>query len=202
MFKPNGNKVLTEKEKRKILDKLELQFREILKTMLFDTEDENLKDTPRRIAKAWFLELLAGRYTQEPKITVFENEDNVNQMVTLNDVEVKSNCSHHFMPFVGKCCISYIPDKKIIGISKLARIVEWFSRRAQLQELLTKQIADYIDDKIKPKGVAVYMSATHTCMTLRGANQPLNTSLITTEVRGCFEEIACRNEFLKIIERK
>lgn len=201
MFKANENKVLTEKEKSKILKKLEKQFKQILETMRFDTTDENLIDTPRRIAKAWFKELLVGRYTNAPKVTVFENEDNVNQMVTLKDIEVKSMCSHHFLPFVGQCCIAYIPDKKIIGISKLARIVEWFARRAQLQELLTKQIADFITETISPKGVAVYISATHTCMTLRGANQPLNTQLVTTEVRGCFEDQACRNEFLKIIER-
>lgn len=201
MFKSNENRVLSEKEKAKILKKLEKQFKGILETMLFDTSDENLIDTPRRIAKAWFSELLVGRYSDEPKVTVFENVDKVSQMVTLKDIEVKSMCSHHFMPFVGKCHISYIPGEKIIGISKLARIVEFFARRAQLQELLTKQIADYIVEKINPLGVAVYISATHTCMTLRGANQPLNTELVTSEVRGTFEETTCRNEFLKIIER-
>lgn len=200
-MKAHENMNLSTDEKQQILSRLESQFREILITMKFDVDDQNLIDTPRRIAKAWFSELLAGRYNPKPKVTVFENEDNINQMVTLKDIEVKSMCSHHFLPFIGKCHIAYIPDKKIIGISKLARIVEWFARRAQLQEILTKQIADFLDDELKPKGVAVYISATHTCMTLRGVNQPLDTKLTTTEVRGCFEDVACRNEFLKIIDK-
>ena len=117
--------------------------------MLFNTNDPNLKETPKRIAKAWFLELLSGRYVEKPKITVFPNENNIDQMVTLGNIEVKSMCSHHFLPFFGKCFIGYVPDKTIIGISKLARIVKWFARRAQLQEVLTKQIADFIYEIIK-----------------------------------------------------
>lgn len=202
MFQSNGNVILSEKEKTKILNKLEKQFKKVLETMLFDTNDQNLVDTPKRIAKAWFLELFAGRYNPPPKVTVFDNTEKINSMVCLKDIEVKSMCSHHFLSFSGCCHIAYIPDQKIIGISKLARIVEWFSRRAQLQESLTKQIADFIADVIQPRGVAVYISASHTCMTMRGANQPLNTCLVTSEVRGCFEDDVCRNEFLKMIERK
>lgn len=199
LFKPCDNKIITEEEKKKILDKLEKQFKGILETMLFDTDDPNLKETPKRIAKAWFLELLSGRYVEKPKITVFPNENNINQMVTLGNIEVKSMCSHHFLPFFGKCFIGYVPDKIIIGISKLARIVKWFARRAQLQEVLTKQIADFIYETIKPKGVIVYMSCIHTCMTLRGANQPLDTKLVTTDVRGCMEDENAKTEFLKYI---
>jgi len=200
-MKSNSNELKTPKEKQKIINKLEKSFKKILEDMGFDVEnDQQLTDTPKRISKMWVNELFTGCYDEEPKITVFENDNNVDSMIFLGPISLKSNCSHHFIPFIGKAYISYIPNDKIIGVSKLARIVKWFMRRPQIQEELTQQIADYIIDKLDPKGVAVYIEAQHLCMTARGVEE-YNSEMKTSEVRGVFEKPEVRSEFFNMINK-
>jgi GTP cyclohydrolase I len=199
----NGNMVLSEKEKEEKIILLEKKFKEIFDIMGFDIENDiQMKDTPKRVAKMYMNELFEGTYSPPPKITVFDNTKQYSEMVTLSGIEIKSLCSHHLLPFVGKATISYIPDKKVIGLSKLARIAEWFARRPQIQEELTQQIADYIQNILEPLGVAVYIEANHTCMSIRGVNGPLDSLMKTTALRGVFlDEPETRNEFMNMIKK-
>lgn len=122
-------------------------------------------------------------------------------MVLLKDIEMYSMCEHHMLPFVGKCHIAYIPDKKVIGISKLARVMEIYSRRLQIQERLTDEIAECLYKNLKPKGVAVRIEAEHFCMRMRGVNKQ-NSTMVTTTLKGLFmTEATTRNEFLSALEK-
>jgi GTP cyclohydrolase I len=164
-----------------------------------DPKRDGLLDTPKRVAKSW-RELYRG-YNEDPKdcAKVFECESYTG-MVLLKDIELYSMCEHHMLPFVGKCHIAYIPDKKVIGISKLARIMEIFARRLQIQERLTDEIADSIKDLLQPKGVAVRIEAEHFCMRMRGVGKQ-NSKMITTSLRGLFmNDPSTRSEFLNSIK--
>lgn len=202
-IKSNGNIILSQEEKEEKIKLLTEKFEEIFDIMGFDiANDIQMKDTPKRVAKMYINELFAGTYSEPPKITVFDNTKQYSEMVTLSGIEVKSLCSHHCLPFIGVATISYIPDKKVIGLSKLARIAEWFARRPQIQEELTQQIADYIQDALQPLGVAVYIEANHTCMSVRGVNGPLNSLMKTTALKGVFlNEPETRNEFMNMIKK-
>jgi len=158
---------------------------------------EGLKDTPKRIIKSW--EKLFGGYRQDIKdiLTSFE-DDRCDEMIILKNIEFYSTCEHHFLPFFGKCHIAYIPDKKIIGVSKLARILEMYARRLQIQERLTKQIADCIEDGLQAKGVMVIIEAQHFCMTSRGIEKQ-QSRMVTSAIRGSFNHSEVRNEFLNLI---
>ncbi len=181
------NKLLSEKEKAKIKKKLEKEFAKILEILGFDWQnDPNLQGTPRRIAKMYVEELLSGCYTEPPKITVFPN-DNPDELLIVSPIKVKSLCSHHFVPFYGYAHIAVITGDKLMGLSKYARIVEWFARRPQLQENLTKQIADYIQELINPKGVLVVLECRHLCMGVRGVNDE-HARFITQAKTGVFRE--------------
>jgi GTP cyclohydrolase I len=165
-----------------------------------DLEDENLIQTPDRVVKAWKNELCAG-YDQDPeeilKTTFTAPSD---EMVILKDIEFYSLCSHHLLPFHGQCSIGYIPKDRVVGISKLARLLECFSRRLQLQERMTAQIADSIMEHLKPHGCFVTASAQHLCTTSRGI-QKQNSKMVTSAVRGCFKEhLSTRMEFLSFIQ--
>ena len=199
-MKANSNKILNTKEKDKMIKKLEKHFRNILKDMHYDVQnDQQIQDTPARIAKMWVNDLFTGNYDEQPKITVFDNEENIDDMIFLGPISIKSTCSHHFIPFLGEAYISYIPDKKIVGISKLARIVKWFMRRPQIQEELIKQIADYIEKVLEPKGVVVYIKAQHLCMVARGVEEN-NSWMKSSAVRGVFRDSeAARKEFFDMV---
>lgn len=164
-----------------------------------DPSRDGLLDTPKRVVRSWG-ELYKG-YKEDPKdcARVFECESYTG-MVLLKDIELYSMCEHHMLPFVGKCHIAYIPDKKVIGISKLARIMEIFARRLQIQERLTDEIADSIKDLLAPKGVAVRIEAEHFCMRMRGVGKQ-NSTMVTTSLRGLFiNDASTRNEFLNSIK--
>ena len=161
--------------------------------------DPNLKETPKRMAKMYVNELFSGLYEEEPKFTVFPNEENYDEMVTLFNINVKSMCSHHFMPFIGTASIGYIPGDKICGISKLARVVRYFARRPQLQEALTNQIATYLTEKLNPKGVIVIIKAQHHCMIMRGVEE-YNSIMTTSALTGVFREnVGAKREFLSLM---
>lgn len=165
-------------------------------------EDPNSKDTPKRVAKMFINELYNGIYGPDPKITSFPNVDKYDGIVFSGRIEVKSQCSHHHMPFFGQAYIAYIPESngKIVGLSKLNRITDFFSRRPQVQENLTMQIHKEIERLIeKTKGVAVHIEAYHTCVNHRGVNQ--NSIMKTTKLSGLFftNEIGTRDEFYRFI---
>lgn len=180
------------------LKKIENLYSQIIKEIGENPDREGLKDTPKRIAKSF--EKLFGGYKLDPKnfLTEFDGE-NYDEMIICKDIDFFSNCEHHMQPFFGKISIGYIPDKKIIGISKLPRIVEIFARRLQNQERLTMQIAKTLLELLKPKGVGVVIEARHLCMTARGVEKQ-NAIMTTSSFNGLFKNNAkTRSEFLKLI---
>ncbi len=175
--------------------------REILRLSGEDPEREGLLKTPQRVQKA-FQFLLQG-YTQNPDDIVGDAlfSEECNHMVVVKDIEVYSLCEHHLLPFYGKCHIGYIPRGKVYGVSKLARIVDCFARRLQLQERLTQQIASYVREKIDAQGVGVVMECHHLCMMMRGV-QKQNSLMVTSAVLGSFRNSqATRNEFMELLKR-
>ncbi|MFH1284389.1 MAG: GTP cyclohydrolase I FolE [Candidatus Peregrinibacteria bacterium] len=178
--------------------KLEKLAKELIIEIGEDPEREGLKETPRRMAKAF--EKLFGGYEKDPAkvITEFDVE-NYDEMIICKDIDFYSTCEHHMQPFFGKIHIGYIPEKRIVGISKLPRIAEIFSRRLQNQERLTVQIADTLNKIIKPRGVGVVIEAKHLCMMARGVEKQ-NTVMTTSSFRGLFKNNAkTRSEFLRLI---
>lgn len=180
------------------IEEVEKAVEEFLETLNLDLDDPNLQETPHRIAKSYVNELFCGLYDEEPQIKTFPNEKEYDQMVVTGPIQIKSMCSHHFLPFVGTCFVGYIPDKELIGLSKFSRIVKWFARRPQIQEGLTDQIVNYIEQKMDPIGCGVFIEAQHNCMKLRGVNEP-DASMVTTALRGAFMQENTKSEFLKYI---
>ncbi len=168
-----------------------------------DPERSGLKDTPARVVRA-FEEFFKG-YGQDPAAilrTTFDETDGYDEMVLLKDIEFSSHCEHHLAPIVGRAHVAYLPQRRVVGISKLARLVEAYARRLQIQERMTVQIADAIQDVLQPRGVAVVIEATHHCMTTRGIHKP-GTTMLTSRVTGVFrEDQATRREFFSLIDRR
>ncbi len=204
LFDANGNIPISESEREEMIHLLERKFIEVLEILRISRLDPNSTNTPLRIARMLVNELLIGRYTKGPKITVFPNRKKVDELIISKGIEVMSLCSHHWQPITGKCAIGYIPGDYVIGLSKLSRVVEWFSRRAQIQEELGEQIADYIESLIKPRALGVVIKAKHYCMIARGVRGSETDSLMITSVmRGLLlDDQNLRNEFLKLIEDK
>ena len=164
---------------------------------------EGLLDTPRRVVDAygeWF-----DGYEADPEkelSRVFEDVQGYDDVVMLRDIEVESHCEHHMAPFLGKAYVAYVPDEKVVGISKIARVVEIFARRLQTQETMTQQIADAITDSLRPAGVAVLIDAVHQCMTTRGVHHR-HVSTITTQFTGVFKtDASLRQRFLDFVNRR
>lgn len=201
LFDANGNKPLAGDERAEMLVKLEEKFGEVLDILRIDRNDPNSSDTPRRLAKMWINELFAGRFEQPPKITVFPNRKDVDELVISKGIKVMSVCSHHWQPINGTCAIGYLPDKHVIGLSKLTRIVEWFARRGQIQEELGEQIADYLEELLQPKAIGVVINSKHYCMIARGVSANEHDSdMITSVMRGELRnDLNTRNEFMKLI---
>ena len=179
--------------------KIEKIIRELIKELGEDPEREGLKNTPKRVAQSY--EKLFGGYTQNPQdiATQFDGE-NYDEMIICKDIDFYSNCEHHILPFFGKIHIGYIPNKKILGISKLPRLVEIYARRLQNQERLTMQIADTLKEILNPRGIGVVIEARHLCMMSRGV-QKQNSTMTTSSFRGLFKEKAkTRTEFLRLIK--
>jgi GTP cyclohydrolase I len=166
-----------------------------------DCQREGLIDTPKRVVKAWE-ELFEG-YTKDPKeiLSVGFQEGSCGEMVILKSSPFYSICEHHLLPFFGVISVGYLPNDKVVGISKLSRLVKVFSRRMQIQERMTSQIADTLMDVTKPKGVMVLVEAKHLCMAVRGIKES-GSSMITSAIRGDFEDEKVRQEFLSLIDRR
>jgi GTP cyclohydrolase I len=179
-------------------DKIQAAVRMILEAVGEDPEREGLQGTPRRVADL-YEEVFAGLTIDPSGYLAVGFEESHKEMVVLRDIPFTSMCEHHLLPFVGKAHVGYIPAGRIVGLSKLARVVEGFARRPQLQERLTSQIADTIVDGIKPVGVGVVIEAQHYCMIMRGVKKPGST-MVTSAMRGLFRNNPpTRAEFLEFI---
>ena len=181
-----------------ITDEMKLNFSKIINLVGEDTKREGLEKTPMRAAKA--MKFLTEGYEKDPKQILQSAmfSENYNEMVIVKDIELYSLCEHHMLPFFGKAHIAYIPNGKIVGLSKIPRVVDVFSRRLQVQERLTEQVLDCINDTLQPIGVGVVIEASHMCMMMRGV-QKQNSTTTTSGFRGSFRETDTRNEFLKLI---
>jgi GTP cyclohydrolase I len=182
------------------LPRIERAVREILIAVGEDPDREGLQDTPTRVARM-YAEMLGGLH-QDPTMHLQKSfTQKYDEMVVLRDVPFYSMCEHHLLPFEGRVHIGYLPDGKVVGISKLARVVETFARRPQLQERLTTQIADLLMQQLQAKGVAVIMEATHSCMTCRGVRKP-GSEMVTSAIRGLIRSNqATRSEMLSLLRR-
>ena len=187
------------KQKKKIDEaRIEKAVREILSAVGEDLNRDGLKDTPARVARMYG-ELLAGMHDDPNTHISRVFNENYDEIVLLRDIPFYSMCEHHLMPFIGSAHVAYLPSGKILGVSKLARIVDCFARRLQTQERLTYQIADCLMSNLKPQGVAVVLEAAHSCMTIRGIKKP-GSVMVTSAVRGLFrKDPRSRNEIMSLI---
>src|SRR5262249_23019962 len=180
---------------------LEAAFRSIIQWTGDDPERDGLTETPARMARA-FEEFFAG-YRQDPIEILqktFEEIEGYDEMIALRGIRFESHCEHHMAPIIGRAWVAYIPNGRVVGISKLARVVEVYAKRLQIQEKMTAQIANAINDVLQPQGVGVVLKAEHFCMTARGIMKP-GTDLVTSRMLGCFRDNpVTRQEFLSIIE--
>jgi GTP cyclohydrolase I len=179
---------------------VEAALRTLIRWAGDDPEREGLLDTPARVARA-FEEFFAG-YGQDPALILqrtFAETDGYDEMVVLRGIRFESHCEHHLAPIVGHAWVGYVPDGRVVGISKLARVVEAYAKRLQIQEKMTAQIANTIDEVLKPRGVGVVIKASHQCMTTRGVHKP-GSDLVTSRMLGCFrDDPLTRQEFLGMV---
>jgi GTP cyclohydrolase I len=181
------------------IDKIAYHFQEIMHTLGLDLNDDSLSGTPKRVAKMYVEEIFRGLDPlNKPKIALFDNKYKYNQMLIEKNITLYSNCEHHFVPIIGKAHIAYISAGKIIGLSKLNRIVQYFAQRPQVQERLTMQIANEIKSVLETEDVAVIIDASHLCVSSRGIKD-IASSTVTSDYSGRFSEEKTRNEFLKLI---
>lgn len=202
LIKSNENRHLSEGEKLERIHKCAQKYGEFLTEMGFDWKnDPNMSDTPMRVSKAYINELFEGCFSPPPKITTFDNVGGYDGIVFQGRIDIKSTCSHHFLPFIGYAHVAYIPGKKVIGLSKLNRVVEWFARRPQVQENLTMQIHDFLHEICEENGgVAVMIEANHTCASCRGVKH--DSVMKTAKLSGAFfQDNSARTEFYDFIKQ-
>lgn len=190
--------VLSQLSNQEKIDQISKKFTEIMEILGLDLDNDSLKETPKRIAKMYVNEIFSGLDDEKfPSMTLIENEMNYDQMVLIQAIEVLSVCEHHFQTIHGLATVAYIPNKKVIGLSKINRVVQFFSRRPQVQERLTKQIADCLQYVLQTDHVAVHINARHYCVIARGVQDNQSTTS-TSDLRGHFKsKHETRIEFLK-----
>jgi GTP cyclohydrolase IA len=182
------------------LDTVAHHVRGILTALGLDLKDPNLAETDRRVAKM-YAEMFHGlKEGSEPTVTTFPNEENYSHMVMEKDIPFYSMCAHHLVPFYGHAHIAYIPNERILGLSKFARILEFYAKRPQLQERLTEQVVTFLVDKLQPKGAMVVIEARHLCVEMRGVKKP-GALTVTSALRGIFHQKPVREEFLDLLRR-
>ncbi len=182
------------------IEMIEKHFREIMNIMGLDLSDDSLNGTPNRVAKMYVKEIFSGLNPKnKPKISMFENKYKYNQMLVEKNITLYSNCEHHFVPIIGKVHVAYISSGQVIGLSKINRIVEYYAKRPQVQERLTKQIANELKQVLNTEDVAVVIDAHHLCVSSRGVGD-VNSSTVTSEYTGRFNDLDTRKEFLSYIE--
>jgi len=188
-----------------LLDEVEGKMKGVLSSLVIDTDhDHNTDDTARRVAKMYIKEVFQGRYVQAPPITEFPNAEHLNELMIVGPITVRSACSHHFCPIMGKIWIGVLPNEhtNVIGLSKYARLAEWVMGRPQIQEEAVVQLADLIQQKTQPDGLAIVMEASHFCMGWRGVKD-VDSKMINSVMRGSFlKDANLRREFLSLIPQK
>tara|TARA_R110000824_G_scaffold268659_1_gene457293 strand:+ start:1448 stop:2068 length:621 start_codon:yes stop_codon:yes gene_type:complete len=184
---------------KKAKDNIEIMMGHILDSMGIDwTQDPNTIETPKRVAKMYVDELLSGRFSPKPKATIFPNTKGVDQLFAVGPIPIVGVCSHHFLPITGNVWVGVIPEDKLLGLSKFARFADWVFSRPQIQEEATEQLADVLEEILKPKGIGIVCKAAHACMSLRGVKA--TDCLMTTSVmRGSMYAQAPRVEFFNVI---
>jgi GTP cyclohydrolase I len=191
-------------ELEKLLDEVEIKMQAVLDSLVIDTErDHNTSNTARRVAKMYVNEVFKGRYVAAPSITEFPNAEHLNELMIVGPITVRSACSHHFCPVIGKIWIGVLPNEhtNVIGLSKYARLAEWVMGRPQIQEEAVVQLADLIQQKTQPDGLAIVMEASHYCMAWRGVKD-MDSKMINSVMRGVFlKDPNLRREFLSLIPR-
>ncbi|MCK8494178.1 GTP cyclohydrolase I FolE [Spirosoma sp. RP8] len=181
------------------VDLIEEHFREIMNILGLDLTDDSLKGSPRRVAKMYVKEIFRGlNPANKPAPTLFDNKFRYNEMLVEKDITVQTYCEHHFVPIIGKAHVAYISSGKVIGLSKLNRIVEYFCKRPQVQERLTVQIADELKKILETEDVAVIIDAKHLCVSTRGVHD-VNSSTVTASYNGKFSEEATKQELLRYV---
>ena len=189
-------------ELEKLLDEVQEKMQGVLDSMVIDTvNDHNTRATARRVAKMYVNEVFRGRYVAQPAITEFPNAEHLNELMIVGPITVRSACSHHLCPVIGKIWVGVLPNKNtnVIGLSKYARLVDWIMGRPQIQEEAIIQLADLIMDKTRPDGLAVVMEASHFCMSWRGVRE-MDSKMLNSVMRGAFlTNSELRREFLSLI---
>jgi GTP cyclohydrolase I len=187
-----------------LLDEVETKMQGVLDSLVIDTDnDHNTGDTARRVAKMYLQEVFKGRYVKAPAITEFPNAEHLNELMIVGPITVRSACSHHFCPVIGKIWIGVLPNERtnVIGLSKYARLAEWVMGRPQIQEEAVVQLADLIQEKTQPDGLAIVMEASHFCMSWRGVKD-MDSKMINSVMRGAFlKDPNLRREFLSLIPK-
>lgn len=192
VLEPNDIDALKREVEQRVLD--------LLKSLVIDTEnDHNTHETARRVAKMYVDEVFAGRYQKRPEITTFPNIKDLDELYTLGPIKVKSACSHHFVEIEGYCWVGVFPSDMVIGISKIARIVDWVCRRPHIQEEMSIILANELESIMKPKGLGVVIKAKHHCMTWRGVKEEAS-EMVTSVVRGALREDGIKSEFFNLIK--
>jgi GTP cyclohydrolase I len=192
-------------ELQSLLDEVEAKMQGVLDSLVIDTvSDHNTNNTARRVAKMYLNEVFRGRYVHGPAVTEFPNAEHLNELMIVGPITVRSACSHHFCPVIGKIWIGVMPNEhtNVIGLSKYARLAEWVMGRPQIQEEAVVQLADLIMEKTQPDGLAIVMEASHYCMAWRGVKD-MDSKMINSVMRGVFlKDSALRREFLALIPRR
>ena len=188
-----------------LLDEVEVKMKGVLESLVIDiTNDHNTDNTARRVAKMYLNEVFQGRYVPPPKLTEFPNAEHLNELMIVGPITVRSACSHHFYPIIGKLWIGVMPNEhtNVIGLSKYARLAEWIMGRPQIQEEAVVQLADLIQQKTQPDGLALVMEAEHFCMAWRGVKE-MDSKMINSVMRGVFlKDPNLRREFLSLLPRQ
>ncbi len=188
-----------------LVDEVTQKMKGVLDSLVIDTDsDHNTNDTARRVAKMYLMEVFGGRYVSQPTTTEFPNAEHLNELMIVGPITVRSACSHHFCPVIGHVWIGVMPNEhtNVIGLSKYVRLAEWIMNRPQIQEEAVVQLADLIQEKTQPDGLAVVMSAKHYCMAWRGVKD-MGSRMINSVMRGCFlKDANLRREFLSLIPKE
>lgn len=189
-----------EQDEQARVDRIARHVRAILSELKLDLSDPNLQETDVRVAKM-YMEMFHGlKEGSEPHVTMFPNDEEYGHMVMEREIPFYSMCSHHLVPFYGRAHIAYIPRDRIIGLSKFARILEFYAKRPQLQERLTEQVVGFLEEKLSPLGAMVVIEARHLCVEMRGVKKP-GALTVTSAIRGAFHQRPVREEFLDLLRR-
>jgi GTP cyclohydrolase I len=192
-------------ELAELQDEVEAKMRRVLESLVIDTEgDHNTQDTARRVAKMYVTEVFRGRFIPEPPVTEFPNVERLNELMIVGPITVRSACSHHLCPIIGRVWIGVMPNEhsNLIGLSKYARLCDWVMSRPQIQEEAVTRLADLLQDKMQPDGLAVVMEADHFCMQWRGVKDT-DSKMVNSVMRGSFlKDANLRREFLALLQRK